>query len=200
MRAIISRFKKPKAFIVFDLVIYIRKVMKFDLIMGIRKQNILDVFANLPLDDINIPSCSFCTALFEALHMYEEADLLHHYNAIATAKIPAAPAKPAAIAPVGRVAPASALELCPAAASSAAPDVVLIAIELEAVIEDPLAIDALESMLPDDAELPLIADDPDASEALLLLLPVSSAPAELVAPLIFPAAVANPPKPEYVCR
>lgn len=134
-------------------------------------------------------------------------DLVDYYNAIATARIPAAPAKPAAIAPVGRAAPASALELCPAAAavaleaaSCAALDAVLIVIPLEAVIEDPLAIDALESMLPDAAELPLMADDPDASEAVLLLLPVASAPAELVAPLMFPAAVANPPKPEYVCR
>lgn len=167
----------------------------------------LDNFANLPLDEINIPSCLFCKAMFEPLRVYGEADLVHHYNAIATARIPAAPAKPAAIAPVGRAAPASALELCPAAAAealeaafSAAPDVVPIAIELEAVIEDPLAMDALESMLPDAIELPLIADDPDASEALLLLLPVTSAPAELVAPLMSPAAVANPPKPEYVCR
>jgi len=118
--------------------------------------------------------------------------------------MPAAPAKPTVIAPVGRAAPASALELCPAAAaealeaaSSAAPDVVLIAMVLEAVIDDPLAMDALEAILPDDAELPLMADDPEAAS---LLLAVASAPAEVAALLMFPAAVANPPKPEYVCR
>ena len=103
--------------------------------------------------------------------------------------MPTAPAKPAAIAPVGRAAPAFAFELVPGAAGAVAEAVffsvegALIAAALEADMEDTLAIDALE----------FIVEDPDAPEAAVPFLP---APAELVTPLIAPAAVANPPKPE----
>lgn len=71
----------------------------------------------------------------------------------------------------------------------------LIAMALEADIEDKLAIDALEPNV-----LPLMPEAPAVLEAAVPLPPVASAPAELVTPLIAPAAVANPPKPEYVCR
>lgn len=78
-------------------------------------------------------------------------------------------------------------------------DVALIAAALEADIEDTLAIEALESIVVV-AELPVMPEDPDPSEAAVPFPPVASAPAELVTPLIAPAAVARPPKPEYVCR
>lgn len=76
-----------------------------------------------------------------------------------------------------------------------ATDVALIATALEADIEDTLAIDALESNV-DLAEVPLMPEAPDVLEAAVPFPPVASAPAELVTPLIAPAAVANPPKPE----
>lgn len=95
---------------------------------------------------------------------------------------------PAATAPVAWAAPAFELELVPWAAGVAADavfasldvaDVAPIAEALEADIEETLAMEALEPIV-EVAELPLMAE----------------APAELVTPLIAPAAVASPPKPE----
>lgn len=120
----------------------------------------------------------------------------HDYNAIASPNIPAAPARPTAIAPVACAAPALALELVapPAAADVAvfpsvdAIDVALMAAMLAADAEDAditLASDALE---PKVVELPPVAAAPEA--------PLSA----LCTSLIAPAAVARPPNPEYVCK
>lgn len=139
--------------------------------------------------------------------------MVHSHNAAATPRNPTTPAKPAAIAPVGCAAPPFATELLPIAAGAAeetvlpsivATEVAPIAIALFADAEDILAIEALDPIVVEDV-LPVTVDPeaPDAPDALeadalmaLPLAPVAAAPAELVTPLIAPAAVASPPNPE----
>lgn len=66
-------------------------------------------------------------------------------------------------------------------------------------VPDVLPAVALESMVAV-AELPSVAVAPEAPDANFEEAPVASAPTLLAWPRISPAAVANPPNPEYVCK
>ena len=85
-------------------------------------------------------------------------------------------------------------------------DVAPVLAPLDGDEEEPLAGEPLELTAVDVSELPLVTLAPDAPDASVAALPavevapLSSLPALLVTSLIAPAAVASPPKPEYVCK